>query len=815
MALGMGGIELLLFLFFGLGGSIGAPLGLPPGPEDPVMSAIAPQDGLLWSTWTGRQTGGEPQTVTERWMTDPEIVAAWQRAEQAYVAYCRSMVDQEDAPFVDALAGLTRHLISHSVAFYISDMEVSAENGPFEQLVGGVVFDLGDDPAATLQIIGQIESSLLADLDEPPQTLTLAGRPFRSTLISGRPENPLTWGRIDDRHFAVTMGETAMAELLERLKTPPPAWLTEMRQRLPVDRVSAMSWVNGEKARRILAQAIPVDGRETALMAGLDRLGLNRVRQIGMVTGLDRLGFLGRGEVILSDGEGGVFDVFSQQPLTPGMLGRVPGDRMVVMAAALSPTGVFDLIEDLAAVDPFVSESFRQSVAAFNQSAELDLNSDILQQLDEHAVLHGSLNLTNPTAGWVLAVGASSEMALTDPYQRVVELVERTIERDEDFDFTETEVDGNPVYFVNDERGWGGPNVGWSLANGEFLLSLDSSSLRRHIRREPLAADALVNDPWVAAMFKPPHDDASGPVLVSSLDLSAILQVGLAVLTPFAGEVFPPGFSFQDLPDIDVLTRDMKPNVSSVFRTPQGIEYVQRQTWPGGTPVNSAAGLSLATMPGMIQVRRAAARTVSANQIRMLILGLHNYADANGGFPGRYSMDEEESPLLSWRVHILPYLEEQDLYDQFRLDEPWDSEHNLALVEQMPQIFRHPRSDLEPGKTVYMAADGPDSAMPPPGDRTDTTTRPTGVEFSQITDGTSNTAVLLETAPEHGVIWTRPADYRWEDQMRPAEGLNQAWREGVMIGFADGSVRFVTFDQLDQIFEKLVQRSDGEVIRWD
>jgi hypothetical protein len=65
------------------------------------------------------------------------------------------------------------------------------------------------------------------------------------------------------------------------------------------------------------------------------------------------------------------------------------------------------------------------------------------------------------------------------------------------------------------------------------------------------------------------------------------------------------------------------------------------------------------------------------NQMKQLGLALHNYAAANGHLPPAVSRGPDGKPLLSWRVAILPYLEEEQLYKQFHQDEPWDSPHNI------------------------------------------------------------------------------------------------------------------------------------------
>ena len=77
-------------------------------------------------------------------------------------------------------------------------------------------------------------------------------------------------------------------------------------------------------------------------------------------------------------------------------------------------------------------------------------------------------------------------------------------------------------------------------------------------------------------------------------------------------------------------------------------------------------------------------------------------------------MNEKGEKLLSWRVHLLPFLGQNQLYQQFKLEEPWDSAHNRQLIEQMPEIFLNPNLALEPGYTTYLGVTGENGAFAPP-----------------------------------------------------------------------------------------------------
>src|SRR5205807_5126217 len=97
-------------------------------------------------------------------------------------------------------------------------------------------------------------------------------------------------------------------------------------------------------------------------------------------------------------------------------------------------------------------------------------------------------------------------------------------------------------------------------------------------------------------------------------------------------------------------------------------------------------GLAAALVPG------AAGRVQSTNNLRQIAIAMHSYHGTHNEFPAAYSTSKDGKPLLSWRVEILPYIEQGALFNEFHLDEPWDSEHNKKLIERMPTIFAAPGS---------------------------------------------------------------------------------------------------------------------------
>jgi hypothetical protein len=165
-----------------------------------------------------------------------------------------------------------------------------------------------------------------------------------------------------------------------------------------------------------------------------------------------------------------------------------------------------------------------------------------------------------------------------------------------------------------------------------------------------------------------------------------------------------------------------------------------------------------------------------------------------------YSADGK--PLLSWRVQILPYLEEQALYEKFHLNEPWDSEHNRALIPQMPAALQNPNLTLGPGLTNYLAIVGKPCMF-------DGTAE--GRRFRNVVDGLSHTVAIVEADAAQAVPWTKPDDLNYDAQA-PATGLGHLRPGGWLAGFADGHVTFISNDAATELLNALFTCAGGEVI---
>jgi hypothetical protein len=197
------------------------------------------------------------------------------------------------------------------------------------------------------------------------------------------------------------------------------------------------------------------------------------------------------------------------------------------------------------------------------------------------------------------------------------------------------------------------------------------------------------------------------------------------------------------------------------------------------------------------------ARQQSTQNLKMLGLAMHNYLSEYGQFPPAAVYSNDGKPLLSWRVLLLPYLDERDLYTKFKLDEPWDGPTNKKLLEKMPAIFSPtPGKPKDSYDTVYQVFTGKGTIFP----------SPKTSKISDITDGTSNTILIVEAAK--AVPWTKPDDLPF-DAKTPLPKLGGVIKQGFMTAFADGSVRFLKQSIKEASLRKLITSNGGEVIGAD
>jgi hypothetical protein len=205
-----------------------------------------------------------------------------------------------------------------------------------------------------------------------------------------------------------------------------------------------------------------------------------------------------------------------------------------------------------------------------------------------------------------------------------------------------------------------------------------------------------------------------------------------------------------------------------------------------------------------------ASDAVTINQLKNFALAMLNYHDSKGRFPVASTssfFDANGNPYLSWRVYILPFIEQTALYNRFHMDEPWDSPNNLPMLAEMPALFRSSGDPSDSATTRFVTLTGPDA---PFGFRAAGVSQ-IGPRIIEFADGETNTILVLQTGADKAVAWTKPDDAPF-DKNNPLASLGDLSSGKFFASFADGSVRAFGSDISPAIFSALATRNGKEVV---
>jgi prepilin-type processing-associated H-X9-DG protein len=220
------------------------------------------------------------------------------------------------------------------------------------------------------------------------------------------------------------------------------------------------------------------------------------------------------------------------------------------------------------------------------------------------------------------------------------------------------------------------------------------------------------------------------------------------------------------------------------------------------------AGLPALLLPAVQASREAARRSQCSNNLKQIALAMHNYHDTYKCFPPAYIPDKDGKPMHSWRVLILPFLEQSALHRAYNFNEPWDSPANQLVANTVVPVFRCPSSTAGAAslETNYMVVTGPNTAF----DGAKAT------RMADISDGTSNTIMIVEVEGT-GVNWAQPVDLD-ATQVTPPLSAGGAGRTGsrhpggIQAALCDGSVRFLSDSIAPSTFQSLLTRNGMEPV---
>jgi hypothetical protein len=221
---------------------------------------------------------------------------------------------------------------------------------------------------------------------------------------------------------------------------------------------------------------------------------------------------------------------------------------------------------------------------------------------------------------------------------------------------------------------------------------------------------------------------------------------------------------------------------------------------PAPADAEAAPAVDVPPLPGE---DHAEARAKTIDNLKLMGLAMQWFAVVNDGRFPPAALRKDGKALLSWRVALLPFVDQLALYKRFHLDEPWDSDHNKTLLQEMPNIYAPVVGNhAAPHATYYQTFIGPGALFD--GEE--------GARLADVFDGVGSTLMIVEAAQP--VAWTKPEEIPY-DPTRPLPKIGGQFEDGAYVAFADGSARFLSSKVAPAVLRALITRASGEVVTFD
>ena len=635
---------------------------------------------------------------------------------------------------------------------------------------------------------------------------------LKATRLAGLPpEAPvMAWG-FKDGSFVAAVGTDALEHLLVRLADkarPAPAWKTALEKRLPLERRSMLAHVDVAKCLAI-ANGL---NRDPGVAAGVEASGLGGLRAVQAIAGLTQEE-MASATILDFEGQPAGFFAAGKRAIAAADLRAIPADATMAQVlnldlAAMLQTG----LAWMEAVDAGASARPKELLEKVQAVAGIDVEKHILEPLGDTwtaCALPGEGPMGLPRTA--VSVGLDDAKTFTKTLAAVTALVTKGAAQP-----------GMPQLKLGSRKAHAGEQQvftarlgdsplepAWCVDGDRLLIGVSAEAVEAMIaqRAAPRSladvaeVEELLGERVAALGYQEPQ-----------AAVAALIEAYAAVDPLAAAPLAQAGLTLPRLPSADAVTKHLRPAVSVVRRAADGDVIAEgRSSLPLGPLGGAGLGASPATvgmvaglmLPAVQSTREAARRTVGMNNLRQLALAMHNHESAENSLPAAAICDDDGKPLLSWRVRMLPYLGEQDLHAQFKLDEPWDSEHNKKLVEKMPKIFAAPGdAAAKPGMTRYLVPTGKGTIFPQPDKAT---------KLAVVSDGLLKTILIVEAEAAKAVPWTKPEDLP-VNLDKPHEGLKNARPTGFTAAFADGSVRLIPADVAAKVLAAAFTRSGDEQV---
>ncbi len=817
----MGLSEIVIYVIVVIFGSGGLPLGVPPAPEDPTMANVAPEDCWLYASWCGVEKTNPDNNPTEKWLSQPKTSLVIPKLRRAFRLSLKDHLGENDNPVLNHMNQLLLEVLDNATknatVVFLNSPKLPVDENANQKNVEKVDFET----AETLNYAGGMLVSLRGDEDQANQHFrdwysavkkldgeALKLSPFRALEIDGRPtikvldaiDDSDLYVLIEGEYFVCGLGDESVQRILKNMKSAPPKWLTDVKKRLAIDRVSSIGFVDVEQTQKLGARYTYRSWRDPWMFA---QDLLDGTSKATFVSGLDKNGFVNRAEVVVDPRKESIWSLLDKKPITRDLVKELPADSTVGFATRVSKERLLEIVKS-SVRNADQKKALDDSFNEFFSMTGVKLEDELVAALGDFVSFNLEMDLTNwwkTSENWVASIQIEDEMSFPSIFNQLNQGLKNWTKEQEalGYSFKEEKVGVQTIYSLHHKRSW--KRFSWAVVDQRWYIGQHSDPIRRHLQDLPLPS-SYATAPRQQELFEFGKRNGFGaPVSMGHFDLPQVLSA----LKQFefilsSDDNISRGFEFKisDIPSIDELVNGVQPIVFAAYKTDQGFQFLHRQTYPGTSPpvaVGAVAGAWLMGQSDLISAK---------SKVRRLCEAHLAFEQKHKKFVAAYSVGDDGKPQLSWRVHLLPFLGHNELYKKFNLNEAWNSPHNKELLQQMPEVFRHPKLKVKTGETVFIVPQDEGALFGTPKLQIDGT--PLGFTRSEVSDSMDETAMVFEVSSSQSVPWTKPMD--------ATDSYAAAGLKNCLTGFCDGSARYISQGTLTKAeFKLMIDIDDGKSIK--
>ena len=785
------------------------------------VSSAAPESCLTWYQWANPYNAdAASKNAVDRMMAEPDV-SKFCKDFTDKLGQLPAMLIPDGAPprmqiAVETIAPqLIDGLLRKQGCFFVEGFEFTPDQGP-KNLKLGLVLELGDNADKTLGAI----KSLLNLTDAPLEKVTFDGQD--GLKITMPPHGPFTEvGVVQHNGYLVAATSEEMTnEILGRMKQGEVAsWLGQLQAKQKYVRTSALGTIDAATLKKRL---MPLADEQAVKV--IEAIGLNNLERLDYSCGYAQTDFAQQFRIKFDGAPTGIFATFGDKGITDKDLAHFPADSFAALALSIDGKKVLDEATSiLIQLDPNAAEDMARGMIQLQSQTGIDLRK-LFSNVGPTFTLH------NGYSDGILS-GAQFRTTIQDPawFEKTIDDVMKLAQMQAGVPMSIDSIEQNGKA-VKTMRFGGMPvpvEPSWMMNGDQMTMTLFPSTMAS--ASKPDMAAPLTNKKSFAPylqLLKPSDGKVIGFSYMET-KYSFELFYGYACLASAMGknmiageidQVLPLPFSDEQmakvkahlndlqLPSCRSIAKHLTPEVGVIRKEKGAIVFEMHSTVAGSNLTIAIPGVAVGMLlPAVQAVRAAARRTTSMNNLRQLSLASHNFASNYQRLPSGDGPVRPGGPAVSWRVKILPFIEEGNLYEQYNFDEPWDSENNMKVAKQMPATFMNPQSTAQEGFTVYRGVGGVSGVM-----GVDDKGKSVRRTFGEITDGTSNTIMFVECPDHMAVPWTKP-DGGIDPEKASPQQLQGNFSGGFNVSFCDGSTYFIASSLGTETFKALLGFDDGIV----